>query len=216
MKMSSCGSGLEGSSVAQHRPHDVDPPTRQGDQSLGVPLALSSLAVVEGPGLRGATQAGKGRLVEDPLEDFIAPAHPAALADSLAGVSGGWHKTGVSGELIGTLENGEVSYSHQELGPEDRTHPRQASEDPSLGTGEKTLLKLLIQGLDALSLRASASWASSATRRLATPSAGSVTLWAFAASRAFRAMPSAPLTPRFLRELVRRERPILLMAAGVW
>ena len=47
MKMSSCGSGLEGDLVTQHRPEDVDPPTGQSDQGLGVLLALPSPAVVE-------------------------------------------------------------------------------------------------------------------------------------------------------------------------
>jgi hypothetical protein len=51
-KMSSRRSGLERGSVTQHRPEDVDPPTRQGDESLSVPLALCPLAIVEGPGLR--------------------------------------------------------------------------------------------------------------------------------------------------------------------
>jgi hypothetical protein len=35
-------------------------------------------------------------------------------------------------------------------GPEDRTHAWQASENPSLRTVEKTLPKLLIEGVDAL------------------------------------------------------------------
>jgi hypothetical protein len=35
-------------------------------------------------------------------------------------------------------------------GPEDRSHAWQASENPSLGTGEKTLPNLLIDALDAL------------------------------------------------------------------
>jgi hypothetical protein len=52
MKMSSRRAGLERGSVAQHRPHDVDPPRRQRDQRLGVPLALSPLTIVEGPRLR--------------------------------------------------------------------------------------------------------------------------------------------------------------------
>ena len=67
MKMSSRRAGLEGSFVTQHRPHDVDPPTRQGDESLSVSLALSPLALVEGPGLHTTSQTGKRRLVEDPL-----------------------------------------------------------------------------------------------------------------------------------------------------
>jgi hypothetical protein len=40
MKMSCCRAGLERGSVTQHRPHHVDPPTRQRDESLSVPLAL--------------------------------------------------------------------------------------------------------------------------------------------------------------------------------
>src|SRR5215218_7141634 len=72
MKMSSCRWGLEGGPVAQHRPQDVDPPSRQRDQGLGVLLALTSLAVVEGPRVRRGAQAGKGRLVEDPFEDLVA------------------------------------------------------------------------------------------------------------------------------------------------
>src|SRR5215207_2106170 len=52
MKMSSRRAALKRSSVTQHRPHDVDPPTRQSDESLSVSLALGSLAIVEGPGLR--------------------------------------------------------------------------------------------------------------------------------------------------------------------
>src|SRR5919112_3486683 len=67
MKMSSRRALLELGSVTQHRPHNVDPPTRQGDEGLRVPLALRPLAIVESPGLRGTAQAGKGRLVEDPL-----------------------------------------------------------------------------------------------------------------------------------------------------
>jgi hypothetical protein len=53
MKMSSRRAGLEGGSVTQHRPQYVDPPTRQSDESLSMPLAFGSLAVVEDPGLRG-------------------------------------------------------------------------------------------------------------------------------------------------------------------
>ncbi len=150
MKMSSCGRGLEGGFVAQHRPQNVDPPASQCDQSLGVLLPLSPLAVVESPGVRRRAQAGERRLVEDSLEDLVAATHPAALAGAFAGVTGRRDQPGVSGELVGALKDSEVPHGHQELGPEDRTHPRQASEDPSLGTGEKTLLELLIQGLDTL------------------------------------------------------------------
>src|SRR5215218_9405492 len=72
MKMSSCRWGLEGGPVAQHRPQDVDPASRPRDQGLGVLLALTALAVVEGSRVRRGAQAGKGRLVEDPFEDLVA------------------------------------------------------------------------------------------------------------------------------------------------
>jgi hypothetical protein len=49
MKMSSRRAGLERGSVTQHRPHDVDPPTRQRDESLSVPFALGPFAIVEDP-----------------------------------------------------------------------------------------------------------------------------------------------------------------------
>jgi hypothetical protein len=68
MKMSSRRALLELGSVAQHRPYDVDPPTRQGDEGLRVSLVL-------GPRLCTTTQAGKGRLVEDPFLEFV-PSSP--------------------------------------------------------------------------------------------------------------------------------------------
>jgi hypothetical protein len=40
---------LERGAVTQHRPQYVDPPTRQGNQSLSVPFALGPLAVVNVP-----------------------------------------------------------------------------------------------------------------------------------------------------------------------
>jgi hypothetical protein len=43
MKMSSCRWGLEGGPVAQHRPQDVDPPSRQRDQGLWVCFLPSAL-----------------------------------------------------------------------------------------------------------------------------------------------------------------------------
>ncbi len=90
MKMSSCRAGLEGSPVAQHRPQNVDPSARQGNEGLrSVPLAFSPLALVEGSGLRRATQAGEGRVVEDPFEHLVAPAprkrsFPVRLPESWA------------------------------------------------------------------------------------------------------------------------------------
>jgi hypothetical protein len=42
-----------------------------------------------------------------------------------------------------------VPHGHQKLGREDRSHTRQAKEDPSLRTGEKTLPNLLVDALEA-------------------------------------------------------------------
>jgi hypothetical protein len=66
-------------------PTNVDPTVSEFDQSLSVPLAVGSLALVEGSGFRGTAQAGKLRLVQDPLEDLVASSHPAVAANPLAG-----------------------------------------------------------------------------------------------------------------------------------
>src|SRR5215204_6805351 len=150
MKMSSRGAALKRASVTQHCPQYIDPPLRQSDESLSVPLALSPLAIVEGPGLRGAAQAGKGQLVEDPLEDLVATTHPFVVTHPFAGVPSRRDKSGVSSKLVDTLEGVNITHGHQKLGPEDRPHAWQASENPSLGTGEKTLPNLLIDALEAL------------------------------------------------------------------
>ena len=68
----------------------------------------------------------------------------------LARVTGRRNETCVGGEPVGAREGADVAHGHQELGPEDRSHAWQASEDPSLGAGEKTLPKLLVEGADAL------------------------------------------------------------------
>ena len=148
--MSSGRVGLKRGSITQHRPQDVDPPARQRDQSLGVPLALSPLAIVEGSGLRSASQAREGRLVEHSLEDLVAATHPFVVADPFAGVVGRRYQSGVGGEPVCTLEGREISYSDQKLCSEKRTHPWQASQDLRFRAGEKTLLELLVDALDAL------------------------------------------------------------------
>jgi hypothetical protein len=43
-----------------------------------------------------------------------------------------------------------IAHGHQELSSEDQPHAWQASENPSLRTGEKTLPNLLVDALDAL------------------------------------------------------------------
>src|SRR3712207_3177250 len=138
MKMSSWRWSVEHGPVAQHRPQDVDPPSGQRDKSLSVLLALSLLAVVELSGGSRATKAGKRRLVERSFEHLVAPAHSAVIAGAFTGVVGGRNQPRVSGELIGTLEGGEISNGDQEFSPEDHTHSRQASDDLSFGSGEKT------------------------------------------------------------------------------
>src|SRR5215211_5659215 len=91
-------------SVAQHRPQDVDPSSGECDEGLGVPLALLPLALVEGPRVRRATQAGESREEEEALEDLVAATHAFVVAHPLAGVAGGRDQTGVGGELISALE----------------------------------------------------------------------------------------------------------------
>jgi hypothetical protein len=151
IKMSSRRAALKRGSVAQHRPQNVDPPTRQRDESLSVSLALSPLAIVEDPRFRGTAQAGKGRLVEDPLEGLVAPTHPFVVTYPFAGVTGRRDKTCIGGEPLSTREGADVAHSHQKLASEDRPHARaSASEDSSLGTGEKTLPNLLIDALEVL------------------------------------------------------------------
>lgn len=95
-------------------------------------LSFTALTVLEGPRLRTTTQTDECRLVEDILQSLIAAASPFMVTGLFAGVAGGWCKTGVGGELVGTLEAREVSDSDQKLGPEHRPHPWQASEDLSL------------------------------------------------------------------------------------
>ena len=128
MKMSSRRACLEGGSVAQHCPHHVDPPAGERAQGLRVPLALGSLAVVEGSGLLRTTQAGKRRLVEDAFEGLVPSSHPATVTHLLARVTGRRDQTRVGGEMIGTFEGGaDVGHTDHELGPEDRPHAWQTN-----------------------------------------------------------------------------------------
>src|SRR5215217_5652600 len=109
MKMSSRRAALERGSVTQHRPQNGDSSSSERDQSLRVLLALLPLAVVEGPGLWGASQACEGRLVEDPFENLIPSSHPAMVAHPLAGVPCRGHEPGVGGEPVGTLEGAQIA-----------------------------------------------------------------------------------------------------------
>jgi hypothetical protein len=149
MKMSSLERrGFECSSIAQHRPKDVDTPPGERDEGLSVSLSFSPLAVVEGPGVGRAAQAGERREEEDPLEDLVAPARSSVVADPLAGVAGGRDQPGVGGELIGALKDRDLAHTDQELGPEDRTDAGQASYDPGLGALEKTARYLLVESAE--------------------------------------------------------------------
>jgi hypothetical protein len=53
--------------VAEHGPEHVDPPSGEGEHSLGVALAFGSLAVIEGPGGGTVLDADHGRGIEDAL-----------------------------------------------------------------------------------------------------------------------------------------------------
>src|SRR5215212_8199786 len=141
---------FESRSVAQHRPQDVDPSSGERDEGLGVPLALLPLAIVEGSGVRRATQAGESRQEEDALEDLVASTHPAVVAHPLAGVASGRDQTGVGGELVGAREGRKITDGHKKLGPEDRTDAGQAREYPDLGAFEKTARYLPIHAGQAL------------------------------------------------------------------
>ena len=148
--MSSRRPGLERRPVTQHRPHYVDPATRQRDEGLSVPLTLSPLAVVKRPGLRRSTEASEGRLVEYALEDLVPSSHPSVVTDPLTGVISGGHQPSVGGEMVSTLEGRKVFYSDQKLRSKKRSHTRQTSEDWCLRAGEKTLSELLVDALDAI------------------------------------------------------------------
>ena len=166
---------FEGRSVAQHRPQDIDATARQGDQGLGVPLALRSLAVVESPGGGCAAETSKGRLPEDPLEDLIPSTHPTVVAGTFAGVMGSRYEPGIGGESIGALKGPEVAGGHQELGSEDRPHSWQANEDRRLRAGEKRFRDSSSR-VRRRPLSSRISRASSATMEAATSSAGRLTL----------------------------------------
>ena len=124
------------------------------------------------------------------LESLVPSSHSAVLTHALAGVTARWDKTCVGGEPVGAREGADLAHGHQELSSEDQPHAWQASENPSLRTGEKTLPDLLVDVLNVRFFRARISPASSATIREATSScAGRVTLfWALAALRALCAM----------------------------
>jgi hypothetical protein len=79
-----------------------------------------------------------------------------------------------------------------------RFHSRQASKNPSLRTGEKTLPDLLIDALEAI-FEGEDLIDELGNNAGGDVFIGKVTLWALAALRALPAMSSAPWTPRFLR-----------------
>jgi hypothetical protein len=112
MTMSSCRRSLERSPISRHRPQDVDPPSGKRDYSLGVALALSPFAIVEGPGDRRRAQTGERRLVEGPFEHLVAAAHPSVVAYPFARVAAGRHKPSVSSELVGAREGRDAGCAH--------------------------------------------------------------------------------------------------------
>src|SRR5829696_1534969 len=151
MMLSSGESRIELRTVAQHRPEDVDPSAGPGDQRLVVPLALRPLAVVECPGLRRATEAREGRLVEDLLEPPVAAAHPAVVARAFSGIAGRRSQAGEGGELVGAGEAvPRIAHRRQELRAQERPHARQAGEYTRQRVGAEACLDLCIEGGDPL------------------------------------------------------------------
>lgn len=67
---------LEGRSMPKHRPENIDPSSREGEERLVMALPLLSLPVVEGTAI-GVVEGTKGRLVEDALEGFVAAEGPS-------------------------------------------------------------------------------------------------------------------------------------------
>src|SRR5215207_6071264 len=84
MNLSSRSDGVEPLAVAHHGPQHVHSASGKRNQGLAVLLALRPLAVVESPARLVVAQAGEGGAVEDALEQLVAAAHPAAIADPLA------------------------------------------------------------------------------------------------------------------------------------
>jgi hypothetical protein len=100
--------------VSQHRPKDVDPPSSEGDHSLGVSLTLGTFSPVEGPAPLVAQHRAMRRLVEDSLEDPVAPLGPPPVGDPLRGPQHG-RDARRGGEPVGRAEARKVLRLSQEL-----------------------------------------------------------------------------------------------------
>src|SRR5215470_2276671 len=130
---SGCGddgfAGGVGLVVAQQRPHDIDTAACQGQDGLVVFLALGSLAVIEGPGVRAVLDADLRGVVEDPVEHAVVAAGPVQAAGAPAGVSRRGGQPGVAGQVVSGVEGGHVAAGgDEELGAEQDADAGQAGD----------------------------------------------------------------------------------------
>jgi hypothetical protein len=92
---------LEGSSVVEHGPEDVDAPAGEGEDGLVVAFALASLAVVEGAAV-GVAERAEGGLIEDAFEPLVAAGGAPEEAD-LSGLVQDWGDAGGAREGAGEV-----------------------------------------------------------------------------------------------------------------
>lgn len=74
-------------------------------------LSFGSLAIIEGPGLRTATQPGEAGLVEDVLQCLVPFPHPSVVAGPFAGVVSRENEARMGGKMISALDGRKVSGS---------------------------------------------------------------------------------------------------------
>ena len=135
--------------IAEHGPEHVDPPAREGNQRLVVPLALTALALVEGAAGRTVERA-EGRLIKDALEHFVATERPAQEAH-LARLAQHGGEPRRCCEGIGTGEAGQTACLDEEFARERDPHPGQAQDEGPVRVASEPLGELLIEDVQARS-----------------------------------------------------------------
>src|SRR2546423_1088797 len=96
-------------SVTDEGPQDVHASPGQGEDGLGVPLALGALALVEAAGGVAGTDADERGGVEDALQSAVVAAGPVQVAADPAGVAGHGGDSGEAGQPIRGAEAAEVA-----------------------------------------------------------------------------------------------------------
>jgi hypothetical protein len=135
-------------SVAEHGEDDVAASAGEADQGGVVPLALGSLAVVEGL-RRRISQRGERGEEHGVLQPVVAPAALGFAVDGLAGLAGDWGQAGVGGQPGAVSEPGAVADLGQDPGPGPRPDPGQGREQFTERVAEEDLLDLGGQGVAA-------------------------------------------------------------------